>query len=302
MLEELAANLEKSDDYRVLRRLKLSSAFAQALPDSLLETGVVIDTETTGLDPVTDRIIEVGIIVFQYDPTSGQPVRHVDSYVEFEDPGHLLSEQTTSITGITDEMVSKKRFDDERVSSLVANADIVIAHNAKFDRAFLERRFPVFASLPWGCSMADVDWSREKIGSRKLEFLAFKLGFFFDAHRALEDCEALLGILSKPLPISRQPALRQVLDNLSRVDYTIHATNAPFAKKDVLKDRRYQWDGERKQWKKTILGNSAFEDELRWLRGAVYEGASAIIEVEDVDARSRYSGRSNPLNLRKLTI
>lgn len=291
-LEDYASVLERSDDYRVLRRLKPSTTFAETPPNSNLATGVVVDTETTGLDPNSDRIIEVGIIVFQYDPNSGQPIRQVDFYDGLEDPGHPLSEQTKSITGITDDHVANKRFDDERINALVAKADIVIAHNASFDRAFLEKRFPVFVDLPWGCSMADIDWSGERIGSRTLEFLAYKLGFFFDAHRALEDCQALLSILSSKLPLSGIPALKPVIDSLNRVDHTIYATNAPFAKKELLKNRRYQWDSERKCWRKTLIGTAAYDEELSWLRNAVFEEGEARIDVVEVDARLRYASRS----------
>ena len=185
-LEQLATTLSADPDYKVLRRLKPRKELAPA-PNRPLAKGVVIDTETTGLDPDTCNIIEIGLVAFEYDPVKGQPIRVIGSYGALEDPGHPLSAETTEITGITDAMVAGQRIDDDRVGALVSNASIVIAHNADFDRPFLENRLPVFASLPWGCSLSDIDWIAEKLGSRKLDYIAFQMGFFFGAHRAEED-------------------------------------------------------------------------------------------------------------------
>ena len=41
---------------------------------------------------------------------------------------------------------------------------LVIAHNAAFDRPFLERRLPIFAEKHWACSRFDVDWKASGIG------------------------------------------------------------------------------------------------------------------------------------------
>ena len=53
-----------------------------------------------------------------------------------------------------------------------SGVSLVIAYNAGFDRPFLELRFGVFASLPWGCSYRDVPWKDFGHASASLEFLA----------------------------------------------------------------------------------------------------------------------------------
>jgi DNA polymerase-3 subunit epsilon len=287
-LEHLAATLSADPDYKVLRRIKPRDELAPT-PNRPLAKGVVIDTETTGLDPDTCKIIEIGLIAFEYDPVFGQPIRVIGSYGGLEDPGHPLSKETTDLTGITDVMVAGQRIDSDRVNSLVANASIVIAHNADFDRPFLEYRLPVFSSLPWACSLSDIDWIAEKLGSRKLDYIAFQMGFFFGAHRAEEDCQALLEILAHPLPVSGQPGLKPLLDRLPNVGYTIYALNSPFATKDALKARQYRWDAEGKVWHRTLAGADAFNEEIAWLKATVYGGRSAKIDVEERDARSRFS-------------
>ena len=296
-LEHLATTLSADPDYKVLRRIKPRVELSPT-PNRPLAKGVVIDTETTGLDPDTSKIIEIGLVAFEYDPVSGQPIRVIGSYGGLEDPGHPLSKETTELTGITDAMVAGQQIDSDRVNALVANASIVIAHNADFDRPFLEYRLPIFASLPWACSLTDIDWIAEKLGSRKLDYIAFQMGFFFGAHRAEEDCQALLEILAHPLPVSGQPGLKPLLDRLPNVGYTVYALNSPFATKDSLKARQYRWDAEGKVWHRTLAGADAFNDEIAWLKATVYGGRSAKIDVEERDARSRFSRQAAQRQLR----
>ena len=296
-LEQLAAILSADPDYKVLRRLKPRKELAPA-PNRPLAKGIVIDTETTGLDPDTCKIIEIGLVVFEYDSVTGQPIHVIGSYGGLEDPGHPLSEETIEITGITDAMVAGQRIDDDRVIALIANASIVIAHNANFDRPFLENRLPVFASLPWGCSLSDIDWGLEKLGSRKLDYIAFQMGFFFGAHRAEEDCQALLEILARPLPVSGQAGLKPLLDRLPNISYTVFALKSPFATKDALKARQYRWDAEGKVWHRTLAGLDAFNEEIAWLKATVYGGHSARIDVEEREACSRFSRQPAPRNIK----
>ena len=67
------------------------------------------------------------------------------SWEWLEDPGFSIPPEITKITGITDKMVAGRRIDDGAVNDLVNRVVPVIAHNADFDRRFLEKRVPVFA-------------------------------------------------------------------------------------------------------------------------------------------------------------
>jgi DNA polymerase III subunit epsilon len=102
---------------------------------------VVFDTETTGLNPdhpdpkQADRIVEVGCIeLVNYLPTG----REFQIYIN---PGRPVSEATVRITGITNETLRDKMpFEHPNVvDQLMAflGEDPVVAHNAEFDRGFL---------------------------------------------------------------------------------------------------------------------------------------------------------------------
>lgn len=238
-----------------------------------------------------DKIIEIGGVVFEYDPESGQAYRVLDTYGSLEDPGFPISPEITEVTGINNEMVAGKRIDDARVKALVEGGSLVIAHNSKFDRPFLEQRFPVFESLPWGCSFAQVDWIGEGLGARKLDYIAYQFGVFFEAHRAEADCMALLHILQQALPKSNVKVMRSLLDQLPQKDWTVYAVNAKFETKDLLKARAYHWDAGRKTWHRTLTGTEAITSEVAWLKETIYGGREVALNFEVRDALLRYSKR-----------
>ena len=297
--ESAALQLEAHPDFRVLRRLPAIASFSEADGRPLCK-GVIVDTETTGLSHDLDRIIEIGIVAFEFDPQTGQAYRVLDSYGALEDPGTPIAPQITEITGITDAMVAGQRIDDARVAALVGGASLVIAHNSRFDRPFLEQRFPLFEVLPWGCSFAQVDWTAEGLSARKLDIIAASFGFFFDAHRAVADCMALLHILQQTLPKSKRRVLEVLLEQLPLKDWTVYAVNARFETKDTLKARAYHWDAARKTWHRTLTGTGPITSEVAWLKQSIYEGREVQLSFEVRDAHSRYSRRSGKRVLKNI--
>jgi DNA polymerase-3 subunit epsilon len=116
-------------------------------------------------------------------------------------------------------------------------ADLVIAHNANFDRKILERQFPELCHRPWACSVADIDWLFEGYDSAKLFNLATAFGFFYPAHSALDDCHAGVAILTQTLPRTGGPVMEKLLQNARRVEYRFWALDAPFDARIKLKER-----------------------------------------------------------------
>lgn len=95
---------------------------------------VFFDTETTGLDSVEDRIIELAFVVVE----DGVVVRKYD---EFVDVGVSLSDEVVDLTGITDELLSVEGVSERCVADdLMGCLDkgvIMIAHNCQFDLNFI---------------------------------------------------------------------------------------------------------------------------------------------------------------------
>src|SRR5215469_5423777 len=85
-LEQMARSLVESGNYRVSRRLEQQTEYHP--PDDvpkLIAAGV--DVETTGTNPDHDKIIELGMCLFEYDRQSGRIYRVLGSHEWFEDPG-----------------------------------------------------------------------------------------------------------------------------------------------------------------------------------------------------------------------
>ena len=185
-LETLAQTLEATGDYRVIRRLKPRSRTIPP-PGTPLRLGLVVDVETTGLDPQRDEIIELAMTPFNYG-LDGTVFSVGDSFQGLRQPSEPIAPEITAITGITNEMVAGQIIDPAAVATFAAPASLVIAHNAAFDRRFLERFNDVFSTKPWACSLSQIDWAAEGFEGTKLAYLAQAAGFFYDRHRAMHDC------------------------------------------------------------------------------------------------------------------
>jgi len=289
--EVMAEVLDGHPDYRVLRRLKPRREFGHKRQGEIAKV-LILDTETTGLDSSKDRLIELALILVDVDKATGLPLQVQEVFDELEDPGRPIPAEATRVTGITDAMVAGKRLNEARVAELMAGVDLVIAHNARFDRGFMENRLPAFAKLPWACSVAEIDWQAQGRGSAKLEFLAHELGFFYDAHRAEMDCHALLAVLAAPLPNTGETGLARLLAAAQATSYRVQATGSPFSSKDALRARGYRWDAERKVWHTQVGNPAALEAECEWLKKDVYGGRSARIDIERQTALERFSSRA----------
>ncbi len=290
-LETLACELEQHPDYRVLRRLVVQTEFSHQ-PLGPVARVVILDTETTGLDHSRDKIIELALVRVDVDTQTGQPTGPVEVYDGLQDPGMPIPKIAREITGITDAMVGGRQLDEARIASLLEGVDLVIAHNAGFDRPFVEARLPQTAGLDWACSFADIDWTAAGRGSAKLSYLASELGWFYDAHRAEMDCHALLKVLMSELPGLGQSGLARLLACVQTPSYRLQATGAPFEAKDLLKTRGYRWDGQGKVWHTRLGSDAALQVECDWLKQAVYAGRAARLQWERHDAKSRYSSRA----------
>jgi DNA polymerase-3 subunit epsilon len=289
--QNLIDQLTATGDYKVIRRLKPVDRYHD---DSGAEKhiGLYLDTEATGLNPDTDKIIELALVPFEYD-AEGRIYRILPAYNALQDPGVPISAFITGITGITDEMVAGQVIDLDEVGRFLANASLVIAHNARFDRPFVESLHPGFEVVAWACSIADVNWNEEGFEGVKLEYLGYKYGFFYEGHRATIDCQAGIELLSQKLP-GGERVMKRLLDNACRTDIRLWAERAPFVKKDLLKHRGYRWssggEGIRKAWYKD-LPEDQVEAEMLYLNQEVYPKAVKVLPMDRFDATLRYSRR-----------
>ena len=290
-LETAARMLELSEEFRVLRRLNLSDHLS---PDdgSPTRTGVFFDIECTGLHFSNSEVIELAIIPFEYSPdgrifSTGKPVH------QFNEPEKPIPKEIISITGITDEIVSGHHINLDEVETTARSASLVIAHNAAFDRPFAERISPIFASKPWGCTMCDVPWNTEGIEGRRLSDLLAQFRYFFDAHRAIDDCEAGISLLTMLLQSTGERVLERLLQTARQHTWRVFADGAPFDAKEILRLRGYRWNPERvfgpRAWW-IELAEDRIEDELAFLKEQIFE-SNVDVPMFEITAFQRYSSR-----------
>ena len=294
-VEAMALALEAHADYRVQRRLKPLLQWPGQASGGVTRV-IVLDTETTGLDQSKERIIELAMLRVDVDNASGLPVGPVQVYDGLEDPGKPIPAEVVALTGIRDVDVRGQQLDAARVAELLEGVDLVIAHNAGFDRPFAEARFARFAELTWACSFADIDWKAQGQGSAKLESLAQAKGWFYDAHRAEMDCHALLAVLAQPLPAGGHTGLASLMQASHQPSYALQATNAPFEAKDKLKSRGYRWHAEQRVWHTRLKSDAELNAECAWLKEHVYGQRRAAVQIEKLDALVRFSGRAGVLS------
>lgn len=290
-LETLAQTLEATGDYRVIRRLKPRPRTVPP-PGTPLRLGLVVDVETTGLDPQRDEIIELAMTPFNYG-LDGTVFSVGDSFQGLRQPSEPIAPEITAITGITNEMVAGQIIDPAVVATFAAPASLVIAHNAAFDRRFLERFSDVFSTKPWACSLSQIDWAAEGFEGTKLAYLAQAAGFFYDRHRATHDCLATVELLAMRLPRSGATGLSVLLSGARSVNWRIWAENAPFEFKEVLKGRGYRWNGDPgtqpRAWYIDVV-DAQREAEVRFLQKEIYQRDVTPL-MRQIDAYDRFSER-----------
>ncbi|MEY4505504.1 MAG: polymerase PolC-type [Pseudomonadota bacterium] len=297
--EAMAVALDAHPDYRVLRRLVPRLDYGPVPEGVKTQRVLVLDTETTGLDHRQERIIELAMLSVLVDMGTGLPVGPVTVFEAFEDPGKPISPEVQALTGITDDDVRGQRIDDAQVRALVQAADVVLAHNAGFDRPFVEARWPEFEDKAWACSFAGMDWKAQGAGSAKLEFLAAESGWFYDAHRAQVDCHALLQVLTAPVKDGANTRLLHLMQGTAQSRYKLRALGAPFEAKDSLKTRGYRWDADGRVWWCSLSDDAALAAETDWLKANVYF-RSARVQIEKLNSQVQFSARPGEVSVREL--
>lgn len=230
-----------------------------------------IDTETTGLTPGEDRVIEVGAVL--YDMERHMPVR-IYSDLVCDSVTPEISQEAAALHGITHDDLERfgvlPSWMLEQLSFLSERATHFIAHNAEFDRAMLEgeaaRLGVELAEKPWICSQRDVPYPERY--SRKLEYLAAHHGFVNPfAHRALFDVLTMFKVLERY-------DTDEILKWSAAPNVKVRAL-VTYDERSKAKERAYRWDAERKWWVKDVK-DFLLEEETK-------SAAKAGFEIRKVD-------------------
>lgn len=161
---------------------------ARELQFGLIEDEVVVlDTETTGLNPSSCSLLEIAAIRMRGGETIG-------TFQTFVDPGRAIPAEITELTGITQADIAGAPTPREAVEALAEFAGDcnLVAHNASFDQQFIMRQANP-GELPgqWIDTLSLSQIVLPRLKSHRLLDLAAAFGLSTPTHRAMDDTVAL---------------------------------------------------------------------------------------------------------------
>jgi DNA polymerase-3 subunit epsilon len=172
-----------------------STVYKRRCLDSTLVA--IVDTETTGLGDL-DEPISIGAVLLDVSGKRGEVIVEVDSFHGFREPGVRMTPSAQQIHGVASEDLVGERLDLVHLRNMLDSAQLIVSHNAKFDRRMLCVVLPHLRDARWACSIHTLkyDWAKLGDGRRSLDALCAALEIERPTpHNALSDCYSLLSVL-----------------------------------------------------------------------------------------------------------
>ena len=279
-------------DWKLIRKLHLPQKYNDASSEEV-KKGIVLDVEATGLSIGYDDVIQLALLPFEYEVSSGKiiNINKDKAFNAMREPRVPISEEASLITGITNEMVLNKTIDSKSVEKIINETDLVIAHNASYDRPMVEQHWDCFKNVSWACTFKSINWLEEGFSSAKLELLGINYGWFYEGHDAFNDCEACLALLSETLPKRNETVFSVLREYATKPNYLIKAIDAPYDKRTILRRNGYRWrPADQLNGKVWWTEKENYEEEINWLNKEIYK-REINIPIKKITALNRYSDR-----------
>jgi DNA polymerase III subunit epsilon len=202
----------------------------------VIKRALIVDAETTGIDESAE-LIEIGMVLYSLEhrtslqefatlvpSTSGNPAEKINRI-----PSRALEE-----IGWLKHLYETSSVFSE---AMVESADVIIAHNAAFDRRF----FPALHQ-PWLCTMEDFRWPFASRDGLSLVNLALEAGIgVASAHRALTDCRLIAELFNRSENL--QELFRVAMRPKARFQAVVS-----FERREEAKAAGFRWDAAQKVW------------------------------------------------------
>ncbi len=185
------SNIDSVPKPELIQLPEIGSSERILSPEKIL----IIDTETTGLNPENDYCLELGSILFHV------PSRSILAQQSFlipvsENAAEAINNIPAEVSRVEQPWISGLKY----FQSLLDSAEVLVAHNAAFDSRWFGRNHLPEVALPWICSMEDIAWPAERqLRARpSVRDLALAYGVpVWSAHRALTDCIYLAEVFKR---------------------------------------------------------------------------------------------------------
>lgn len=291
-LKEIVNTDINISEWKLIRKLHLPEKYNDPSGGEI-KKGIVLDVEATGLSIGHDDVIQLALLPFEYEVSSGKILNIQKEYAfdGLREPRIPISKEASLVTGITNEMVINKKIDSKEVEKIINSSDLIIAHNASYDRPMVEQHWDCFKNISWACTFKSIDWLEEGFSSAKLELLGMNYGWFYDGHDAFNDCEACLALLSETLPKKNKTVFSVLREYAATPSFLIKAIDAPYSKRNILRRRGYKWrPADLLNGKVWWIETNEYEEEVKWLNEEIYN-KEINIPIKRITALNRYSDR-----------
>src|SRR6267154_2654884 len=207
-----------------------------------MENILIIDTETTGLDPSKGNVIEIAGIFYNI-PTRSILSQVSTLYRADENPAYEINRiEVKALQSISESM---NRYSETLLVNMMYECDAIVAHNAEFDKKWIETIInfqQISRDKKWICTKNDVIWPIRKGIPLNLIHICADLGVpIVHTHRALDDCLLLLSAIESVDDIDH------LLDKSGRGRMIYHA-HVGYDQRQIVKDAGFQWDNVKKVW------------------------------------------------------
>jgi len=207
-----------------------------------MENILILDTETTGLDPAKGKVIEIGAVFYNISTRSIISQVSTLCYAEDNAAYDVNRIEVDSLKKTPPKIEAHAKL---LIREMMMEADAIVAHNAPFDKKWIETIVDFQeASLntPWVCTKSDVIWPVRKGIPLNLIHICADLGVpITSAHRALSDCLLLVNALECIEDIE------YFLDKSGKGRIIYHA-EISYEQRQIVKDAGFQWDNAKKVW------------------------------------------------------
>ncbi len=204
---------------------------------------LIVDTETTGLSPAEGELLEVAAILYSVEQQCTlQQASTLLPTRSLHNPAQAVNQISIAATQATDPALAQMICDV--ISRWALQADYLVAHNAKFDRQWMENHLHLGSLFdrPWLCSCHDIRWPQQHRQGQKLIDLALAHGVgVSSAHRALTDCHLIAALFDRMIDLPQ--IFRQALEPKILVRALVS-----YDDRHLAKEAGFQWDRESRHW------------------------------------------------------